>query len=267
MTKKICDIIQKNHSLNSLKNEAILDTSKSIVEIRIAVEEMAKCNDHLQINGKPIEDSNLVMDSIQYNAFDFLFNEATVLRGSSNLPYITGIRVHIGMKDYKIVLVFQPTCMIKSTNPSEPNRYYTFDGQYYIYDGRREIFVPATTAEITSIVTYQSTIKIKHHGKIDFDIFDPNQDTKSVIIPFQVIYSLIYDNPQETDLFLFNSIVENNNRINHTILMGTGNDEDGEQLYGYGDLTGKYANRSHLCPPCDYVDSLIILAPGPTTCP
>jgi hypothetical protein len=264
MKTEICKIIGRNISLDSLKNEDVLQIDMTIVEIPKAIEEMAKCNDHLQINNQHI--LNLTMDSIQYNAFDKLFIEATTLRGTSSQHYVTGLRVHFGIKGTKIVLIFQPTCLCKSSNPSEPNRYYTFDGLPYCYDKGSEKFVPATPTDLAYITNYSNDIRIKHFGDTIYKTRNPIDDTLSIIIPFQVVFSLIYDNDQNTDVFLFNAIVDGVNKISHTVLMGTGNDDDGVKPI-IGSYTGKYANRSHLCPPCNYVDTLVIASPGPTPCP
>jgi hypothetical protein len=266
METEICKIIKKNGALDALRNEDVLQINITIVEVPTAIEEMVRCKNHLQINGKPIEDSNLTMNSIQYNAFDKLFTEATTLRGTSTQRYVTGLRVHLGIKGSKVVLLFQPTCLSKSPNPNEPNRYYAFDGLYYTYDNSQEKFVPATVEELAYITNYQSTIRIKHFGKEIYEILDQSVDTRSIVIPFQIIFSLIYDNEQNSDVFLFNAIVNGGDKINHTMLMGTGNDDDGIHPIT-GEYTGKYANRSHLCPPCNYVETLVIARPGPTTCP
>jgi hypothetical protein len=265
METEICRIIGKNANLDALKNEDVLQNDITIVEIPTAIGEMAKCKDHLQITGKPIGDLNLTMNSIQFGAFDKLFGYATKLRGTSTQRYVTGLRVHLGIKGSEVVLLFQPTCLIKSSNANEPNRYYAFDGLYYSYSDQTK-FVPATEDELIYITNYQSIIRIKHHGADTFERLDQNGDTTSIIIPFQVIYSLIYDNEPHTDVFLFNAILNGSNKINHTVLMGTGNDSDGKQAFT-GEYTGKYANRSHLCPPCNYVETMVIARPGPTTCP
>lgn len=266
METKICDIIGKNGNLVALKNEDVLINDFTIVEVPVAISEMVKCKSHLQINNVPIDDMNLTMDSVRYNAFDELFDRATKLRGASNQRYVTGLRIHLGIKNEKIVLLFQPTCMIKSVNNSEPNRYYTFDGLYYMYDDTdtQEKFIPATEDELVYIANYQDKIRLKHYGKDIFERLNPNEDTTSLVVPFQVIYSLIYDNEYNTDVFLFNAIHEDGNKLNHTVLMGTGRDSQKEFFSGY---VGKYANRSHLCPPCNYVEDLVIARPGPTTCP
>jgi len=265
METKICDIIAKNGNLIALKNEDVLQNDFTIVEIATAISEMAKCKDHLQINGLPIADLNLTMNSIRYNAFDKLFDSATKLRGTSTQRYVTGLRVHLGIKNSEIVLLFQPTCLIKSANINEPNRYYAFDGLYYVYDDSdlQEKFVPATEEQLVYITNYQG-IKIKHYGK---DIFEPpiaNVDTTSIIVPFQVIYSLVYENANHTDVFLFNAIVTGIDKLHHTVLMGTGNDSADKTFFS--EYTGKYANRSHLCPPGNYVETLVIARQGPTIC-
>ncbi len=263
METKICDIVAKNGNLAALKNEDVLKIDLTVIEVPIAMAEVGRCLTHLQINGNPIEDTNLTMDSIQYNAFDKLFIEATSLRGILPQRYVTGLRVHLGIKNFKIVLLFQPTCLIKSSNPTEPNRYYASDGIYYTYDDNGEKFVPALPEDMTYITNYQSLIKIKHFGNNIYEGIDRLTDTKSIVIPFQVIFSLIYDNNQNSDVFLFNAMVSGTDKINHSVIMGTAKDSNVVSIHN--EYTGKYANRSHLCPPCSYVDTLDVVRQG-TTC-
>lgn len=276
---KICQIVEENPALAALKNEDVLHIDWTVVEIKTAIHEIAKCHQHLRIIDKEID--NLTMDSVKYNAFDKLFIEATSLRGTtSQQGYITGLRVNLGIKEETIdgnlfrnmFLIFQPTYLCKSTNPSEPNRYYAFDGLHYRYCMEEEKFVPATATEMSTITCYHENIRIKHIGESDFGEINDEHDTRSVLIPFQVIYSLILDNETDTDLFFYNSVYQQliggASMINHTLLMGTGREVGGRKSFldsGYL-LSGKYANRSHLCPPCNYVDNLQIAKSGPTIC-
>ncbi|WP_300665511.1 hypothetical protein [Fluviicola sp.] len=267
MGTEICKIVSKNSALAALKNEDLLDVQLTVVEVPTAIQEISDCHKYLKINNHEIQ--NLTVDSIQYNTFDSLFKEATNLRGTSTQSYITGLKVSLGIKAGNMFLVFQPVYLSKSTDVlNEPNRYYVHEGLHYYYKGDSDGFVPAKAEDLTALVCYHDTIQIKHLESVDFKPFNDRTDSKAVIIPFQVIFSLIYDNENNTDVFLFNAVVKRvisgTNQVNHTVLIGANNDE-AKGIHG-GLFTGKYANRSHLCPPCSYVDTLVIERPGPTIC-
>ena len=270
METKICKIVDRNSVLEALKNEDVLDVQLTVVEVPTAIQEISDCHNYLKINNHEIQ--NLTMNSIKYNMFDPLFKEATDLGRTSTQPYVTGLKVSLGIKAGKMFLVFQPVYLSKSTDVlNEPNRYYVHEGLPYYYKGDLDGFVPAKAEDLAALVCYHDTIQIKHLGDLDFKSFNDRIDSKAVIIPFQVIFSLIYDNEDNTDVFLFNAVVKRvingTNQVNHTVLIGANNDEVNEVKGIHGGLfTGKYANRSHLCPPCSYVDTLVIERPGPTIC-
>ncbi|MNU74590.1 hypothetical protein D3C71_640960 [compost metagenome] len=270
METEICKIVGKNSALAALMNEDVLDVQLTVVGVPTAIQEISNCHTHLSIDKEEIK--NLVVDSIRYKTLDHMFKEATLLRGTSTQPYVTGLKVSLGIKAGKMFLVFQPVYLSKSTDViNEPNRYYVHEGLHYRYKDDLDGFVPARAEDLTTLVCYHDTIQIKHLGETDFKAFNDQIDSKAVIIPFQVIFSLVYDNPNNTDVFLFNAVVKRVisgiSQINHTVLIGADNDE-GIMVKGIngGLFTGKYANRSHLCPPCSYVDTLLIERPGPTIC-
>lgn len=271
METKICDIVKKNPALVALKNEDVLELELTIVGVPTAINEIGECHKYLKIDNDEIP--NLTIDSIKYMAFNKLFDEATALGASSSRSYVTGLKVNLGIKNGEIFLVFQPVYLSKSTNVDEPNRYYVHEGLYYVYEDDTTGFVPAAAEDLASLVSYNDHIRIKHSGEGDFKEYREQIDSKAVIIPFQVIFSLIYDSESNTDVFLFNAVVERMvrgvNQVNHTVLMGTARDEETityplkARVRNY---TGMYADRSHLCPPCNYVDTLNIARSGPTNC-
>lgn len=273
MKTEICKIVARNTALADLKNEDVLDLKLSVLSVPTAVWEIAKCNSHLNINGDVIQ--NLAMDSIDYSKFDDLFHKATTLPGVPGKSYLTGLKINFGIKNNAMFLVFQPVRLNRS---DEPNRYNVSEGGYFCYKDDVIGFVDAQPADIASIETYQQNIQIKHLNESNFSNFDEERDSTAVIIPFQVIFSLIYYNEDDTDIFLFNGIVRRKvnglDQVNHSIFVSSARDEDGlpaikmntKELSLVEDFTGRYANRSHLCPPCGYVEDLNISYYGPTRC-
>ena len=273
METKICEIVARNTALADLKKEDVLNLKLSVLSVPVAVQEIAKCYLHLKINGDIIP--NLVMDSINYSKFDDLFHKATALHGIQGKSYLTGLKINFGIKDDAIFLVFQPVRLNRS---DEPNRYNVSEGGYFCYADDVKGFVDAQPADMASLEAYQQNIQIRHLNELNFSNFDEERDSPAVIIPFQVIFSLIYYNEYNTDIFLFNGIVERKvngvEQISHSIFASSARDEDGlpairmntKRLNLVEDFTGRYANRSHLCPPCDYVEDLNISYYGPTKC-
>lgn len=270
METEICKIVARNTALADLKNEDVLDLKLSVLSVPTAIQEIAKCHLHLKVNGNVIP--NLAMDSIDYSKFDKLFHEATSIEGALGKSYLTGLKINFGIKNDAIFLVFQPVRLSKS---DVPNRYDVYEGGYYYYADDIDGFKNAQPDDLASLAVYQKNIQIRHLNEPIFSNFVEGVDSTAVIIPFQVIFSLIYDNFNNTDIFLFNGIVEREvngkNRINHSIFASSARDEDKTTLkrvsymVGTG-FKGRYANRSHLCPPCDYVDNLDISHYGPTLC-
>ena len=196
-------------------------------------------------DGQLIDLDSVIID-IDVLAFEQLYTEALGLKGTTG--HITSLKIWLGLDSNLIMTpLFKPVC----ANFKSGNIYTVADnGKFYYYDETAPL--GQKFKEYTSTFdlrkNYRDTIRIKHEGDTEYKKFIENDDTEAVIYPFQTIFTLMYDNPNADFVILKNSIATTKSGVlkdqNAILLLAPKSRKD------IVVFTGKYANRSHLCPPC-----------------
>lgn len=225
-----------------LGSEDSLDYEFSPVDSSTGGIEIEECNTHLAINGNPI---NHLIATIDVTAMDTLYWAAVRLRNNT-LNYVTGVKLSFGVQDGGVILIFQPLYMTTPPGVIPEPFYNVTGGLNYIFNSDTKAFEEASDSLVSTLTAdYRSMIRIKHRTDRTFTSYIPNADTDAVIFPFQTIYALINDNVGNVVHF-HNAIrkepVGGAYSIQHAVLLSS------QYLLG-NSFEGKYANRSHLCPP------------------
>ena len=270
----ICKIYEQQNQLGALKEEDVINIEVIELSEAEASLEIQMCEQHLKINDIVLK--NQLIRSISIRAFDKLFHLANSLKTNDvdtyPIHFFTGVRIYFGVKDGDIFTLFRPVYIKRpATIPGQALAIY--EGGIYTYvDFATKEFQPASSKHLARIKAYEDQIKIKQNSPTaSYEKFDKLLDVNSVIFPFQTIYSLencnSTNNKRLDDIFLFSSIREEEGRIKHCILLSPGKIpiDPEEDPAMFANLTGKYANRSHLCPP-NQID-FDIAQLGPTVCP
>jgi len=224
-----------------------------------------------------------LVDRIPYEQFCFLKKKADMLSISTcTSGFITGIKMSYGLTPDKksVSLVYQPIklCKYSENIVTESSSSYTVVtffvtsvGAKYLYNKSAEVF-SLTTQPIADAHTgrYLTDILIVHNygqNRLPFKDPIPDNDTtgdvNSVIFSFQEIERLMYDNNFPSHVKIWNSLKQytfetTGIQRKHGIFLGPGNinkkggerEEDKNTVFvnSYS-FDGKYANRTHLCPP------------------
>lgn len=232
-----------------------LDIDMSPVDPQVAQREIDACNEHLEINGAPINHSIM---SVPMSAITTLYNAAMALR-TDTANFVTGLKMHLTIKDGLVSLLFQPLLMTRPAPPvpiGEPF-YNVTAGAFYAYDeATRTVALCPSRDYPVLLANYRNDIRIKHRIDIDFTRFIPDMDTEAIIFPFQTIVALAKDNGSNT-IYFHNSIrlepVGGGYSVKHCLLLSS-------ILLQGNSFKGKYANRSHLCPPsCNSIQYALLV--------
>lgn len=255
----VCNIIdyyQKiGEDVRDLKNEDVIDQELAPLEPDVAEPEIDLSDIHLQV---PLGKLDQEIIRINKLAFVELFKRASKMRLNTD-SYVTGLKIHFGLVGKKIFPIFQPVFMKRNSMSS--GIYETKFELCYIYDCQSKQFIEAKRPDFDKIHAYKSSIQIKREVNGSFNSFSSNEDIEGVIFQFQTIFSLLCYNPDKDEVFLYNAIRNESNKMKHCILLATESKPFPKPVF-----ENRYANRSHLCPPCDKTE-YSVFANGPTTCP
>jgi hypothetical protein len=255
----ICEIVdhyqQLNFDIRELKNEDRLNLVLVPIGPTAAEAEIDLSSIHLKPASGVLEEEIIQIDKL---AFIELFKRATKM-SSGTIPYVTGLKIYFGLKGNKIFPIFQPVFMERKSISADIYTYETRFEMHYVYDFVSKSFTEAKRADFDNIYNYRSTIQIKPTTAGNFGSLS-NGDSEGVIFPFQTILSLSYYNPNDNVVFIYNAMRNENNRMKHCALLVTKG-----RISFTQNLQDKYANRSHLCPPCNLV-AYEVFSAGPTRC-
>jgi hypothetical protein len=199
-------------------------------------------------------DSEII--DIDTSAFDQLYEYALSLKGMNG--HITALKIWLGLdSNLKVTPLFQPVCAnFKSGTTytvSDYNKIY-----YYDENGSPGQMFQEYTSAFDLRENYRKNIRIKHAGDTDFKEFIECDDTEAIIYPFQTIYTLMYDNPKANFVTLKNSIATTKTGLlkdqNAILLQAIKITKEVTESFA-----GKYANRSHLCPPCREINDFDLI--------
>jgi hypothetical protein len=241
----------QNH-IPLLTLEDKLDIDMSPVDKDVARAEIEACNARLAINGKNI---NHEIAEVSIGAIGMLYKDAMLLRQNES-NFVTGIKMNLIILNGVVSLVYQPVLMTRQPSVIGEPFYNVAEGAFYTYNTSLQAFELFPTRNINVLTeNYRNDIQIKHRVDTTFTSFIPNVDTESIIFPFQTIYALAKDN-MSPSIFIHNSIrlepVGGGYSVKHCLLLSA------ESLEG-NSFKGKYANRSHLCPPsCNLVQYALL---------
>lgn len=241
--------------LKKLRDEDLMNLKMVPVDLAPGENDVLQSANHFKINGSPIVPE---IAEIHIEEFIDLFTDAIKMK-SPGARYVTGIHVHYACKNNKFLPLYQPICMEwQRYDGTGQNDVYKIlgKGDKHFYNplavGKKFEIVSTTDAD-SWIADYQSPlVTIKHNDLpgTGFTSFIKDHDVEGLIFPFQTIFAIIHDNASES-VKLSNAIEEvrydGNLSIKHRILLFS-------ESFPVKPLTNKYANRSHLCPPCNAIE-------------
>lgn len=250
----VLQFIQKYPALADLKDESLLDLQMSILDEPDAYDHVRKSGQYLRLRNQHVHP--FLCDQISMNKFDILFNEATGKRQTIG-KYITGLLIFMATDEVstEITPVYQPVCLewLRYDAISQKDQYVIMDegfGNYYVYDG--SAFVAVTDVEKEHLTgNYRKDISLIHtvNGTIH-EPFNGSHDVTACLVSFQLIYKLL-DETSSKEFFVTNGIREIRSDqispIKHIFIFS------GEAIKEQQIMPAKYANRSHLCPPCSTI--------------
>jgi hypothetical protein len=186
------------------------------------------------------------------------------------IGYVTGLQVLPALENDNLRLLYLPMYMCKASVASDSFNVTTFtsDTLYYTADG----FNSANDDELNWIRNYRNNIRFKESGTLTRPFnneMDSTGDTRAVMLTFQGIDAVLEQNTSDT-LKIWNLAFKipgapAANSIRQSLLLGPDSltpqhltalrkKKVSGKLFLIGSFTGKFADRSHLCPPsCDIV--------------
>lgn len=257
----VCNIVEYyqllGEDVRDLKNEDVIDQELAELGPDIAEPEIDDSDKYLKISSGLLRQEIVRIDRI---AFVELFKRASKMR-LGTISYVTGLKIHFGLVGSEISPVFQPVFMERKIMDSGIYTYDTNFELFYVYNPRTKQFDDAERGDFEKINTYKSSIQIKREVNGNFAPFSSSEDAEGVVFSFQTIFSLLYCNDNDEEVFLYNAIRKENNKMKHCILLATKSKPFLEPVF-----ENKYANRSHLCPPCSSI-KYKISAESTISCP
>ncbi|WP_343747206.1 hypothetical protein [Fluviicola sp.] len=253
------ELIELHEFLDPIQNEDQLSLELADVDVAEANNRIMNCRAYLQLNAQPIPYpiGNGMIDKTE---LDVLFNLILNYVPATPKKYITVLKIILGSKEvstgvFEIHPIFQPMVLIwngyyPNSNNHEFIRADSNPSELFQLDATNK-FIPATPAERDRFVkNYREKILIKHSDTENHEKYRDGVDVKEVVFPFQTIYTVMEEN-NSTIFGLSNCIQkiihQEINPVKHAILISSPDNHP----HTPGPFTGKYANRSHLCPPCN----------------
>ena len=226
-----------------LEKQDVLDLEMSPVDSTMANYEIDMCNTRLEMNGDSVPH---LIATVGKEALEAMADIALSLKPKDQ-NFVVGLKFHLAATDGgEMKLLYQPTYMTRPANGLMEPFYRVTEGYFYSYDDSTGTFESMSAGDAETLKdNYQTLIRIKHRTDTVCMPFIQGVDTESVLFPFQTIFELMADNEGD-GIYIHNSIREEpiggSYIIKHCLLLSS-------VLLSGNSFTGKYANRSHLCPP------------------
>lgn len=244
-------IVSKYPQLAFLNQEDLLNLELSPISDESGIIESKECDTYLRISGGTLD---LLADQVPFRELDSLFDEATGIN-ANNTRYLTGLKITFGVANVLSQQVFGIYTPVKletidaSGAKEKTYRIIESGNNYRVINNQFDLIAPPGDA-VTFKDNYWQAAAIMRHGTTNHINLVSGEDTTSVLFPFQTLFTLDYENniSQRVDnLLVYNSIRKENITggglsIKHCLLLSP---EIPVALY----FNGKFANRSHLCPP------------------
>jgi hypothetical protein len=200
---------------------------------------------------------NKLVAEIDTSDFNFLLNEVVTHTNDCNgKPYITALRMTLGLRNDSIIPVYQALLLCNSNQQTNGGIVQgtfdiTYEGNAYVHYGNGFVDAQDTTGLYYG---YRNDMRLKDTlNGVNFHNWIRDLDTRSLVFPFQVIKALSYDNMNASSLKIWNSIRKfpsgNYTLVYHSLLLSS------STMPGSLTFTNKFANLAHLCPP--YCGSLV----------
>lgn len=238
--------------LEEFRKEDVLNLEMLDVLLGSGVKQINDTAIYLTLNGGLIDKEISV---IPISQLVWLFDKANKMRPLPYVRYMTGLRVYFACKNTELTPLFQPIYLERTGyDPKSQMDLYSVNVNVPVYIFNGTDFDPVSTLEMRNWMgNYQSLIQIKHNDIDSHEDFIPNHDVESMVFSFQAIFTLMHDN-YGNSMKLSNSVVQvkydGTNTVKHRILLSSDYSLDFKaQLMAT--FSGKFANRSHLCPPSD----------------
>lgn len=252
-------LINSHRELSDIANEDLIDLQMSIMEKQEAHSHVVKCHSLLKLNSNSL--TSLLIYKIPLTAFKIMFDEATSKR--KNLDrYITAVKIFMASDGTKMTPIFQPVYLKqKAYDPATQKDLYQIplygNGSYYTFNGTSTFDkIIDDNIRVTKVNNYTNNtppgMTLIHINGDSYKSFIQEKDVESCLFPFQTIYKVMQES-SSNNAYLTNAIrevsydVSNPNK--HVFIVS------GEVIDETLPLVpAKFANRSHLCPPCDGVN-------------
>lgn len=252
MSQKIFADLQflasNNPYIRGIASEDQIDLKLNVISEGEGSGRIAAGGTNVSLNNNSIRS---LLDSIPKNEIDTLFNEVT----STTLTkgYITALKVHFAYDKNSahlgLRLVYQPVRLLYRFYDYGTNDHMyqiSVSGKYYSLEGSE--FKQCNDAE-TWIKDYCSNVQIKrdYNPTTPFEIYSDKSDPSYMLFPFQLIYKILNDNDNDV-LEIYNVVTGIPDHVSlplfHSLLLFS------QLKNNRGSFANKFADRSHLCPPC-----------------
>ena len=244
------DIVNNHQNVESLRDEDKLDLSLAEMEKEEFESIVLACNSYLTFNNNSIPSPQLTISEIGFDLFkDFLTEAAGKRNGTER--YMTALSITLAATGDVITPIYQSVYLkwIRYDVSTQKNLYEIPNlgyGEFYKFHQGQFVKIPTKAERDTLIENYRQGIKLIHKNGETLQDFRPNTDVESILIPLQVIYTVMH-NAHPSNLFISNAVrdvqYDSNSPIKHIV-----------GVSGFRvPIAGKpvlYADRSHLCPPC-----------------
>ncbi|WP_300665503.1 hypothetical protein, partial [Fluviicola sp.] len=243
--------------------EDLLDAQMSVMTKLEVDDYVKKCDIYLKLFGKKLDSYSIL--EIPFSEFEDLFLEATGKH--LNGRYITAIKIFMGSQEgVGVFPIFQPVYLKRTRydtiTQKELYQIPTYGhGKFYKFVEEKpagEKFVKMEEGDRDKIIeNYTNGSMTMVHGKDQpHTKFIHDIDVEACLFPFQTLFKLIQEKDPKVEkeaIFLTNAIrtvIVDNVYENKHVFIISGEKIENKEL----DLPAKFANRSHLCPPCNTVD-------------
>jgi hypothetical protein len=243
-------LIQAHNNLAPMDNEDQLTLELVDVDQIEGVNRISLFTTHIKLNGSIISPEIIELTRAQ---IDHFYSEVNIYP-TVQKKCLTALQVSFACKTPDVFTpIYRSVFMVwKEYNSNSNNHFYSPKkfGKFYYYESGVRTEITENESDYWG-TNYQQAVTIKHNSSSlePYGKFIDGIDTMTVVFPFQTIYTLMKENNCDK-IKLFSCMSEikhqSSNPMKHGILLSALPVEPAS-----GQLKDKYANRSHLCPPCN----------------
>lgn len=244
-------LVLLNPKLSPLKNEDWLNLEMDDVDQPEGQKRLGNSQTNLLLKNACVD---VDIASISRTEMNKLYNEVSV-HTTPQKKCLTGLTIYHAAEegpDGKCIYnpVYQAV-FLKRIRPDYPSHSYIYNiterGDFYMLSSAGKFMSCADPEPFKKCYRDHADICPDYEEPAAFRGFIRHTDTESVLFPFQLIYTLMEHNGNDTVLLhqcLSGSNDSTDVPLMHSILLSS------KLITNTGLFAGKFANRSHLCPPC-----------------